>query len=222
MPIPWIDGILPKVKVVADALSKKEKLKPSRVRALGMIVKTSLKARILKAQSETLKEENLEAEKLYNVDQKFEFWLDGRALGTQLDMSTAYHPQTDESESTIQIMEDMLRACVIDFKGSWDTHLPLLTRLDIIQETVNKITTTKERLRIARSRQKSYADNRRKSLEFQILENVDTTAYKLELPQELNGIHDVFHVSNLKKCLTDKMLVVLLEEIHITDKLLFK
>jgi transposase InsO family protein len=49
-----------------------------------------------------------------------------RALGTRLDMSTAYHPQTDgQSERTIQTLEDMLRACVLDFGGSWDTHLPL-------------------------------------------------------------------------------------------------
>ncbi|GKA94264.1 putative reverse transcriptase domain-containing protein [Tanacetum coccineum] len=48
------------------------------------------------------------------------------ALGTRLDMSTAYHPQTDgQSERTIQTLKDMLRACVLDFEGSWDVHLPL-------------------------------------------------------------------------------------------------
>ncbi|GJS02019.1 putative reverse transcriptase domain-containing protein [Tanacetum coccineum] len=50
-----------------------------------------------------------------------------KALGTRVDMSTAYHPQTDgQSERTIQMLEDMLRACVMDFGGSWDTHLPLI------------------------------------------------------------------------------------------------
>ncbi|GKE48606.1 putative reverse transcriptase domain-containing protein, partial [Tanacetum coccineum] len=55
------------------------------------------------------------------------FWrLLQKALGTQLNMINAYQPQTDgQSERTIQIMEDMLRACVIDLGGSWDTHLPL-------------------------------------------------------------------------------------------------
>ncbi|GJS54964.1 putative reverse transcriptase domain-containing protein [Tanacetum coccineum] len=49
------------------------------------------------------------------------------AMGTQLDMSTAYHPETDgQSERTIQTLEDMLRACVIDFGSSWDRHLPLV------------------------------------------------------------------------------------------------
>ncbi|GKB57229.1 putative reverse transcriptase domain-containing protein [Tanacetum coccineum] len=50
-----------------------------------------------------------------------------KALGTRLDMSTAYHPQTDgQSERTIQILEDMLRACMIDFGNGWDRHLPLI------------------------------------------------------------------------------------------------
>ncbi|GJU78195.1 putative reverse transcriptase domain-containing protein [Tanacetum coccineum] len=55
------------------------------------------------------------------------FWqMMQKVLGTHLDMSTAYHPQTDvQSERKIQTLEDMLRACVIDFGGSWNIHLPL-------------------------------------------------------------------------------------------------
>ncbi|GJQ94598.1 putative reverse transcriptase domain-containing protein [Tanacetum coccineum] len=50
-----------------------------------------------------------------------------KALGTRLDMSTAYHPQTNrQSKRTIQTLEDMLRACVIDFGNGWDKHLPLV------------------------------------------------------------------------------------------------
>ncbi|GJV70398.1 reverse transcriptase domain-containing protein [Tanacetum coccineum] len=50
-----------------------------------------------------------------------------KALGINLDMSTVYHPQTDgQSERTIQMLEDMLRAYVIDFGSSWDRHLPLV------------------------------------------------------------------------------------------------
>ncbi|GKF57116.1 putative reverse transcriptase domain-containing protein, partial [Tanacetum coccineum] len=63
-------------------------------------------------------------------DSKFtsHFWQSqNKALGTQLDMSTAYHPQTDsQSKRTIQTLEDMLRACVIDFGKGWDRHLPLV------------------------------------------------------------------------------------------------
>nr|GFC84385.1 retrotransposon protein, putative, Ty3-gypsy subclass [Tanacetum cinerariifolium] len=53
--------------------------------------------------------------------------MDFKALGTQLDLSIAYHPETDgQSERTIQTLEDMLRACAMDFGGNWDTHLPLV------------------------------------------------------------------------------------------------
>jgi hypothetical protein len=62
-------------------------------------------------------------------DSLHKFWKSlHRAVGTQLDMSTTYHPQTDcQGASTIQTLEDMLRACVIDFGGSWDKHFPLIS-----------------------------------------------------------------------------------------------
>ncbi|GKE05341.1 putative reverse transcriptase domain-containing protein [Tanacetum coccineum] len=130
-----------------------------------------------------------------------------KALGTSLDMSTAYHPETDgQSERTIQTLEDMLRACVIDFGNGWIKHLPLvefsynnsyhasikaapfealygrkcrspvcwaevgeaqLTGPDLIQETTEKIIQIKQRMQAARDRQKSYADLKRKPMEFQ-------------------------------------------------------
>ncbi|GKF90987.1 hypothetical protein Tco_0274688, partial [Tanacetum coccineum] len=104
----------------------------------------------------------------------------------------------------------------------------------------------KDRLKVARDRQKSYADRRRKPLEFsvgdyvllkvspwkgvvrfrkkgklaprfvgpfEIIEKVGLVAYMLDLPEELNGVHDTFHVSNLKKCLVDPILQVPLDEI---------
>ncbi|KAI3815716.1 hypothetical protein L1987_15395 [Smallanthus sonchifolius] len=129
-------------------------------------------------------------------------------LGTQLTMSTTYHLQTDgQSERTIQTMEDILRACVIDFGGNWDNHLPLiefpynnsyhsrikaapfkalyerkcrtpvcLTEIgdsqlsgpEVIQETTDNIAQIKQRLKAAQDRQKSYADKRRRPLEFQV------------------------------------------------------
>ncbi|GJX56243.1 reverse transcriptase domain-containing protein [Tanacetum coccineum] len=217
-----------------------------------------------------------------------------KALGTRLDMSTAYHPQTDgQSERTIQTLEDMLRACVIDFGGSWDVHLPLaefsynnsyhssikcapfealygrkcrspvlwaeigessLIGPELIQETTDKVVLIKEKLKAARDRQKSYADNRRKPLEFEvgdrvmlkvspwkgvirfgkkgklapryvgpfeILERIGLVAYRLRLPEELSGVHDTFHVSNLKKCLADASLQVSLDEIKVDKTLCF-
>ncbi|GJU83957.1 putative reverse transcriptase domain-containing protein [Tanacetum coccineum] len=88
------------------------------------------------------------------------------ALGTKLDMSMAYYSQTDgQSESTIQTLEDMLRACVLDFEGSWDVHLLLvefsynnkvgegqLIGLELLQETTKKISQIKDKLKTARDR----------------------------------------------------------------------
>ncbi|GKC61002.1 putative reverse transcriptase domain-containing protein [Tanacetum coccineum] len=102
------------------------------------------------------------------------------ALGTNLDISTAYHPQTDgQSERTIQTLKDMLRACVIDFGNSWDRHLPLsevgdsqLTGPELIRDTTEKIIQIKNRLLAARSHQKSYADEKAKPLEFEVGDKV--------------------------------------------------
>ncbi|GKB11836.1 putative reverse transcriptase domain-containing protein, partial [Tanacetum coccineum] len=195
------------------------------------------------------------------------------ALGTKLDMSTAYHPRTDgQSECTIQTLEDMLRACVLDFGGSWDIHLPLVEfsynnsyhssvrcapfealygrkcRSSIMWAEI------KDRLKAASGRQKSYADKRRKPLEFsvgdyvflkvspwkgvvrfrkkeklaprfvgpfEIVKKVGLVAYRLRLPEELNGVHDTFHVSNLKKYMADPTLQVPLDEIQVDAKLNF-
>lgn len=223
------------------------------------------------------------------------FWTSfQKAMGTKLNLSTTYHPQTDgQSERTIQTIEDMLRACVIDFGGNWDDHLPLiefsynnsyhtsinaapfetlygqrcrtpvcwaeigekqLSGPEIVQETTDKIIQVKERLKAARDRQKSYADNRRKPLEFQvgdkvllkvspwkgvvrfikrgklspryigpfeIIRRIGPVAYQLQLPEEMVGIHDIFHVSNLKKCLADELLVVSLKDIEVNEQLKF-
>ncbi|GJV73191.1 putative reverse transcriptase domain-containing protein, partial [Tanacetum coccineum] len=180
------------------------------------------------------------------------------ALGTQLDMSTTYHPQIDgQSERIIQTLEDMLRACVIDFGKRWDRHLPLMNQLTgpkIVHETTKKIVQIKRRIQAARGRQKNYADKRRKPLEFQVgdkvmlkvsqwkgvirfgkrgklnpryigtfkfLAKVGTVACRLELPEQLSRVHSTFHVSNLKKCLSDETFVISLDEIQIDDKLHF-
>ncbi|GJR78605.1 putative reverse transcriptase domain-containing protein [Tanacetum coccineum] len=139
-----------------------------------------------------------------------QFWQSlQKALGTQLDMSTAYHPQIDDqSERTIQTLEDMLRACVINFgKEVGDSQL---TGPEIIHETTENIIQNKKRIQAARDRQKSYVDRR-----FGIV------AYRLELPDQLSRVHSTFHISNMKKCFSDEPLVIPLDEVHIDDKLHF-
>ncbi|GJZ44714.1 hypothetical protein Tco_0591969 [Tanacetum coccineum] len=87
----------------------------------------------------------------------------------------------------------------------------------------------KSRIQAARDRQKSYTNVRCKPLEFQegdkvmlkVLAKVGTVAYRLELPQQLSRVHSTFHVSHLKKCLSDESLSIPLDEIHIDDKLHF-
>ncbi|GKE54381.1 putative reverse transcriptase domain-containing protein [Tanacetum coccineum] len=115
-----------KANVMADALSQKERIKPLRVRALMMTVHNDFSKQIREAQN--CINSSLEVGKDYYG---FCEWIvenaEWEALGTNLDMSTTYHPQTDgQSERTIQTMEDMLHACVIEFRSSWDRHLPLV------------------------------------------------------------------------------------------------
>ncbi|GJT62091.1 putative reverse transcriptase domain-containing protein [Tanacetum coccineum] len=95
------------------------------------------------------------------------------ALGTQLDMSTTYHPQTDgQSERTIQTLEDMLRACVIDFGKGWDRHLPLVEVSYNNSYHVSIKAAPFEALYAARDRQRSYDNVRPKPLEFQVGDRV--------------------------------------------------
>ncbi|GJT14629.1 putative reverse transcriptase domain-containing protein [Tanacetum coccineum] len=117
----------------------------------------------------------------YSMEKLARMYLKEKALGTSLDMSTAYHPQTNgQSERTIQNLEDMLRAYVIDFGNGWVKHLPLVEfsynnsyHASIkVQETTEKIVQIKQRIQAARDRQKSYADVRRKPLEFQVGDRV--------------------------------------------------
>jgi hypothetical protein len=206
-------------------------------------------------------------------------------IPTQVRFSSSYHPQTDgQTERVNQILEDMLRACALQYRRSWDKSLPYAefsynnsyqeslkmapfeilyghrcrTPLfwsetgewkvfgpDILQEVEKQFCMVRKNMRIAQSRQKSYADHRRMESSFEvgdyvylkvspmrglrrfkvrgklalrfigpckITEKRDEVAYQSELPSQMSNVHDVFHVSQLKKCLR-----VLEEQIPMED-----
>ncbi|GJZ19501.1 reverse transcriptase domain-containing protein [Tanacetum coccineum] len=160
-----------------------------------------------------------------------------KALGTRLDMSTAYHPQTDgQSERTIQTLEDMLRACVIDFGGSWDVHLPL-AEFSYNNSYHSSIRCAPFEALYGRKSQSSRESGksamndirdiplvircRSSSVVESITWGSGRGAYRLRLLEELSGVHDTFHVSNLKKCLADASLHVPLDEIKVDKTLRF-
>nr|KYP62559.1 Retrotransposable element Tf2 [Cajanus cajan] len=214
-----------------------------------------------------------------------------QALGTKLRLSFAYHPQTDgQSERTIQSLEDLLRACVLDHLGSWEEVLPLVefmynnsfhasirmvsfkalygkrcrtplcwyqdgesvvVGLKLILQTTEKVKLIQERIKTAQSRQKSYADKRRKPLEFvegehvflkvtpgralrakkltprfvgpyQIIHRVGPIAYRLALPPFLSNLHDVFYVSQPRKYVHDPSHVVELDEVRVKENLTYE
>ncbi|GJU18753.1 putative reverse transcriptase domain-containing protein [Tanacetum coccineum] len=264
-----------KANVVADALSHKERIEPLRVRALVMTIGLDLPKRILEAQIEAQKPENLVnedvggiirrdipkeklepradgtlclhsrswipcygdlrsvimheshkskysihpgSEKMYQDVKKLYWWPNIKAdiatLGTdEYKKSHAYSPETDGrgGDPFKLLREDMLRACVIDFGKGWVKHLPLaefsynnsyhasikaapyealygrkcrspvcwaevgeaqLTGPELIQETTEKIVLIKQRMQAAQDRQKSYADRKRKPMEFEIGDRV--------------------------------------------------
>ncbi|KAA0043122.1 ty3-gypsy retrotransposon protein [Cucumis melo var. makuwa] len=156
------------------------------------------------------------------------------AMGTTLDFSTAFHPQTDgQTERLNQVLEDMLRACALESPCSWDSHLHLMEFAynNSFQATIGMAPFEALYGKCCRSpvcwgesKQKSYADVRQKDLEFDVGDKVflkvaPMKAYRMALPPSLSTVHDVFHVSMLRKYVPDLSHVVDYEPLEIVENL---
>ncbi|KAJ8774323.1 hypothetical protein K2173_011195 [Erythroxylum novogranatense] len=158
------------------------------------------------------------------------------ALGTKLNFSTAFHPQTDgQSERTIQTLEGMLRACVMDFKGAWDEHLPLVEFAYNNSYHSSIQMAPYEALYGRRCRTPICWDDvgvmrfgRKGKLSpryvgpYEILERIGPLAYRLALPPELSQIHDVFHVSMLRRYRSDPSHIIQTSEVQLSDDLSYE
>ncbi|GJS92703.1 putative reverse transcriptase domain-containing protein [Tanacetum coccineum] len=277
-----------KANVIADALSRKKRVKPKCVRAMAMTIQSGVKRMILAAQSEAFKEENAPAERLHGLDQQMErkedeslyfmdrIWVLLVGCVRTIIMDEA-HKTSMEKLARLYIDEIVTRhgvhvSIISDRDGRYHSSIrcaqfealygrksgspilwaeigkSILIGPELVQKTIDKVVLIKEKLKAARDYQKSYADNRHKPLEFEvgdqvllnvspwkgvicfkkkgklapryvgpfeILERVGPVAYKLILPEELSGVNDTFHMSNLKKCLADANLHVPLDEIKV-------
>ncbi|GJV22605.1 hypothetical protein Tco_1375300 [Tanacetum coccineum] len=214
-------------------------VKPRRVRAMAMIIQYGVRGMILAAQSEAFKQENvmMRTVVMNEAHASSKEWNSG---GDQLRLRWMIYLMVlaDAAKSVRDTIG--FEYCLASSSG-WTKSPVLWVEIGessligpkVVQETTDKVLLIKEKLKAAKDRQKSYADNRLKPLEFEvgdhvilkvspwkgdirfgkkgkltpryvgpfeILERIGPVAYRLRLPEELSGVHDTFHVSNLKKC----------------------
>ncbi|GJT54955.1 putative reverse transcriptase domain-containing protein [Tanacetum coccineum] len=266
-----------KANVVADALSMKERDQPLRVQALNIKNKDVGGMLLENAKDpEKVRKEKLEPRADRTLCFNGRSWLpcygNLRTVIMHKSHKSKYsiHPGSDKMYQDMKKLywwpnmkadiATYISKCLTYAKVKAEHQRPLgllaevgevqLTRPEMVQETTEKNVLIKQRMQAARDRQKSYADFKRKSVEFQVgdkvspwkgvvpfvkrgklnpryvgpfkvLERVGSVTYKLELPEELYRVHNTFYVSNLKKCYADEPLAIPLDGLHLDDKLQF-
>ncbi|GJS04502.1 putative reverse transcriptase domain-containing protein [Tanacetum coccineum] len=209
-----------KANVVTDALSRKERVKPKRVKAMNMTLQSSIKDRILTAQKE-------------NVDEFGEV----RTLIMDEAHKSKYsiHPGVDKMYYDLRdrywwprMKKDIAKklgcsSSVVEFLYNNSYHSSVKCapfEAFYGRKCRSPIKWAKVGEGVVRFGKKGKLAPRFVG-PFEIIEKVGPVAYRLDLPEELNGVHDTFHVSNLKKCLVDPTLKVPLDEIRVDAKLNF-
>ncbi|GJR12264.1 putative reverse transcriptase domain-containing protein [Tanacetum coccineum] len=193
-------GAVGKANVVDDALSRKERSKPLRVRSLVMTLGLNLPKQILEAQTEALKLENLTAKDV------------GGVLRQDL-IKERLKPRAD---GTLCLNNRSWLPCYGDLRA-----LIMHERKPMVFQVGDKVMLKVSPWKGVVHFGKRGKLNPRYVGSFKVIERVETVAYKLKLPQQLSRVHNTFHVSNLKKCMSDESLVIPLEELRVDDKLHF-
>nr|GEU70526.1 putative reverse transcriptase domain-containing protein [Tanacetum cinerariifolium] len=213
-----------KANVVAGALSWRERVKPKRVRAINMPIQSSIKSKILAALEEA-SDEYAELQK--GLDEMIRRRSDGALyyLGRiwvplKGDVRTLIMDEAHKSKYSVHPGADKMyydlrdRKCgsLIMWEEVGEGHL---IGLELVQETTKKISRIKDKLKakgVVHFWKKGKLAPRFVG-PFEIIEKVGPMAYRLDLPEELDGVHDMFYVSDLKKCLAEPTLQVPLDEI---------
>nr|GEW41780.1 hypothetical protein [Tanacetum cinerariifolium] len=224
-----------KANVVADALSRKERVEPLRVRALVMTIGLDLPKQILEAQIEALKPEKLKNEDIGSMIKKDipKEKLEPRADGTLClngrswlpcfgDLISVIMHESYKSKYSIHLGSDKMYQDMKklywwpNMKADIATYQKSM-EFEVEDRVMFKVSPWKGVVRFG----KRGKLNPRYVGPFKVLAKVGKVAYRLELPQELSRVHHTFHVPNLKKCYADEPLAMPLEGIHVDDQFQF-
>ncbi|GJT23354.1 putative reverse transcriptase domain-containing protein [Tanacetum coccineum] len=188
-----------KANVVADALSRKERVKPKRDYKMDRLARLYL--------NDIVARHGVPILIISDCDSRFisRFWQTMQEeLGTRSDISMTYHPQTDgQSERTIQTLLKAAR----DRQKSYTDKRRKPLEFSVGNYVLLKVSPWKGVIRFGKKGKLAP----RFVGPFEIVEKVGPVTYWLDLPDEFNGVHDIFHVSNLKKCLADPTLIAIVK-----------